>query len=68
LSANVTPLGNAPTSDREAFGVPVVVTEKDPTEPTVKVVALAEVIEGGVPIVMGVADSAVPRLCPVVVW
>ena len=68
LSTKVTPLGSVPTSERAAFGIPVVVTEKDPAEPTLKVVALAEVIEGAVPIVIAVVDSTVPRVCPVVVW
>jgi hypothetical protein len=45
LSTNVTPLGNAPTSVIAAAGMPTVVTEKNPGDPTVKVVLLPEVIE-----------------------
>jgi hypothetical protein len=48
LSTKVTPLGNAPDSDRAAVGDPVVVTEKVPELPAVKVVLVAEVMAGGV--------------------
>jgi len=44
LSTNVTPVGNAPVSVRDGVGVPIVVMEKNPTDPTVKVVVLPEVI------------------------
>ena len=46
LSLKVTGLGNDPDSLRLGVGDPVVVTEKVPAVPTVKVVLLALVIDG----------------------
>ena len=46
LFTKVTPLGSAPVSESEAAGLPVVVTEKVPAVPAVKVVLLALVIVG----------------------
>ncbi len=49
-----------------AVGVPVVVTVKLPADPTVKVVLLAEVMAGAMPMVMGLfealADGPVPTV------
>jgi hypothetical protein len=41
LSRKVTPLGRAPLSVKAGVGVPVVVTMKDPADPTVNDVLLA---------------------------
>jgi hypothetical protein len=49
LSLKVTGLGNDPDSLKAGVGEPVVVTEKVPAVPTVKVVLLALVILGAVP-------------------
>jgi hypothetical protein len=46
LSLNVTPLGSAPVSLSEGVGLPVVVTVKLASVPTVNVVLLALVIVG----------------------
>jgi hypothetical protein len=46
LFTNVTPLGSAPVSESDADGVPVVVMEKAPAEPTVKVALFALVNAG----------------------
>jgi len=46
LSTKVTPLGNAPDSERAGFGTPVVVTMKVEALPTVKEVLLALVMAG----------------------
>jgi hypothetical protein len=46
LSVNVTPLGSAPVSDSVAVGLAVEVTLNVPAEPTVNVVAAADVIAG----------------------
>jgi hypothetical protein len=54
LSLKVTGLGNDPDSLRVGVGEPVVVTEKVPAVPTVKVVLLALVILGAVPPVLTV--------------
>jgi hypothetical protein len=43
----VTPLGKTPDSLRVGFGNPVAVTVNDPAVPTIKVVLLALVTEGG---------------------
>jgi len=43
---NVTPLGSAPVSVSDGFGVPVVVTVKLPAMPTVKAVLFALVTAG----------------------
>jgi hypothetical protein len=43
----LTPLGRAPDSDREAVGTPVEVTVKVPAVPSVNVVELPLVIDGG---------------------
>ncbi len=51
LSAKVMPAGKVPNIPRVAIGVPVVVTVNAPAAPTVKVVVLALVILGAVPIV-----------------
>jgi hypothetical protein len=45
---NVTPVGNVPVSLNVGLGVPVAVTVKVPTVPTVKVVLFALVITGAV--------------------
>lgn len=47
LSWKETPEGNAPDSVSEGVGVPVVVIVKLATEPAVKVVLAALVIDGG---------------------
>jgi hypothetical protein len=49
LSVKATPIGSVPDSLRLGAGKPVVVTEKVPTAPTVKVVPLALVMAGGWP-------------------
>jgi hypothetical protein len=51
----VTGLGNDPDSLRVGVGEPLVVTEKVPAVPTVKVVLLALVILGAVPAVATVS-------------
>jgi non-ribosomal peptide synthetase component E (peptide arylation enzyme) len=50
LLVKVTPLGNAPVSVIDGVGLPVAVTVKLPTVPTVKAVLLALVIAGAVPV------------------
>src|SRR5579859_7330585 len=49
LSLKVTPDGSAPVSVKLGAGKPVVVTEKVPAEPTVKVVALTLLMAGALP-------------------
>jgi hypothetical protein len=51
LLTNVTPLGSAPDSVKEGFGVPVELTVKLPAEPTVNVVPAVLVMAGPWPIV-----------------
>ena len=46
LSTNVTPLGNAPVSDNDGVGKPVVATVNDADEPVVNVTLLELVIAG----------------------
>ena len=46
LSTKVTPLGSAPDSESWGDGSPVVVTVNAPDDPSWKVVAAAEVIDG----------------------
>jgi hypothetical protein len=66
LSANVTPLGSAPVSVSAGEGDPVVVTKNNSTVPTAKVVLLALVKAGGVPLPAALTvrvnawDAAVP--------
>jgi hypothetical protein len=45
LSTNVTPVGKLPVSVSAGVGVPTAVTEKNPADPTVKVVLLPEVMD-----------------------
>ena len=47
---SVTPLGKAPVSEKVADGDPLAVTVNEPGEPTVKVVLLALVMLGAVPV------------------
>jgi hypothetical protein len=51
LFLNVTPFGNVPDSANDGIGKPVVVTVNDPATPTVNVVLVALVMDGGMPTV-----------------
>ena len=46
LSLKLTPLGRGPDSETAAVGSPVVVTVKEPADPSWKVVLATEVIDG----------------------
>lgn len=46
MSTKVTPVGNAPVSERDGVGRPVVVTENDPAAPNANVALAALVIAG----------------------
>jgi hypothetical protein len=48
----MTPAGRLPMTLNPGAGEPVVVTVKEPIEPTVNVVLLALVIDGGAPMLM----------------
>ena len=58
LSVNPTPEGRSPVDARAGAGVPVVVTVKEPTCPTEKVVLLALVTAGGCPMTAVMTTSA----------
>ena len=68
LSTKLTPDGRAPDSVRAGFGLPVVVTVKDPEDPDVNAALLDEEMVGAVPTTRVLTDSAVPRLVPRAVW
>jgi len=68
LSVNVTPPGNAPVSERDGVGVPLVVTVNVPALPFVKVVEAYDVSASPPATVIDVTDSAVPRFVPRAVW
>ena len=68
LSVNPTPVGREPDSEMVGVGTPPVVTVNDPRAPSVKVVALDEVMVGATgagftvreKVVAWVADDPVP--------
>jgi hypothetical protein len=69
---NVTPAGRAPVSLRVGAGVPVAAIVNVPAVPTVKVVLLALVIVGAVPVAgpisMGVAVEKILLVCSSLVF
>ena len=67
LFTKLTPLGSDPDSPIVGVGVPVVVTEKEPAEPTVKVLELAEVIAGAMPTTTGLFDALAAGPVPTLV-
>ena len=57
LSTKLTPLGRFPVSLIAGAGVPVVVTVKLPSVPTVNVVSSADVMAGALPSAIGLLEA-----------